>query len=170
MSNGLDFNQLVVRMGKVKLLDLDHGYSILATLNGVTGESSFKIEMTGEEIKAIYDALPSTLRTMIDEHKVLDSSATIETINDIEKSLRHMADIEIRDVKAVESYIAILATVAVIVVAVITIAYNSYTSDLPKTYEHRIANALTVLVESIYTKTNAIVPTEETQNIDTGAP
>lgn len=170
MSDGLDFNQLVVRMGKVKLLDLDNGYSILTILNGITGESSFKIEMTGEEIKVIYDSLPSALRMMIDERKVLDSSETIETINDIEKALRHMADIESRDVKAVESYIAIYATVAVMLIAIITVGYNSYTADLPKTYEHHIARSLTVLVDSIYDKTNVAAPAEDVPPVDTDAP
>lgn len=170
MSEGLDFNQLVVRLGKVKLLDLDHGFAIIAALNAVTGETSFKIEMTGEEMKAVYDGLPSALRTMIDERKVLDSSATIETINDIEKSLRHMAEIEVRDVKAVESYIAILASVAIVLVALVTVAYNTYTSDLPKNYEHRVAGILTTLVESIYTKQNHPAPEEDIPSNDTDAP
>lgn len=173
MSDGLDLNQLTVRMGEVKLLDLDYGYSIIAQLNTITGESTYKIEMTGNEMKLAYESLPSALRTQIDSVVLLDSAQAIETINDIEKSVRHMAEIEVRDVRAVESYMGVALTVIVAFCVIITIAYNSSTADIKPQYTRYVPNAITMLIENIYQRQQAPAPTEITHDIpvdnDTGA-
>ena len=150
MSGGLDINQLTVRMGEVKLLDLDFGYSIITKLNQLTGELTFKIEMTGNEMKLAFDALPSALRNIISAETLLDADQAVETINDIEKSVRHMAEIEVRDVRAVESYMGVALSVIVIFCVIITIAYNSSTADIKPQYTRYVPNAITMLIENIY--------------------
>lgn len=169
MSDGLDLNQLTIRMGEVKLLDLDYGYSIITKLNHMTGEQTFKIEMTGNEMKAVCDALPASLRDMINETVLLDSNQTMETINDIEKSLRHMAEIEERDVRAVESYLGVIISVMAGFCVAITVAYGTASADIKTQYTHYMSNAITMLIDNVYKRNQSNPAPIEAQN-DTGAP
>lgn len=168
MSDGLDLNQLAVRMGEVKLLDLDYGYSIISKLNHITGEDTFKIEMTGSQMRSAFEALPASLRGSIDVTTLLTSDQVVETINDIEKSVRHMSEIEDRDVRAVESYMGVAFMVICGFCMIITVAYSATVADIKIPYTNYMSNAITALIENVYSRNQSpkepttIAPTNDT--------
>lgn len=161
-ANEFDLTQLTIRMGQVKLLDLDGGYPILTKLNAASGDDSvFKIEMDGVAIKAAYDALPAMMRKELDKVCFFESQNELtDTLRDIDRTVKHMAEIADRDTQTVEAYISISMVLILILALMVHFTYNAATADVRMNYPRYFSNAISMLISNLYQKQNDPVPAD----------
>lgn len=157
----LDISQLAVRMSKVKLLDLDYGKQIVDALNtAMADEEIFKVEMDGVMILAVYTALPLASRRELDNTDILTAEQENDTIKDIEKNLKHLKELEVRDRGIVESYISIFSFIILAAAFGITLLYGVVTSDVRMHYPKYVSNAIELLIEDMYQRRNDPMPSD----------
>lgn len=147
----MDMTTLIARMGDVRLMDLDDGDLILKKLVEAVGgdERIFTIELTGNQLRDKYIALPVNVRTAIDAIAILDQQQWMSMLKDIQRITDNRVVLAQKDDDVIEAYLVNIVWMMVIAVAVTVMLYRCSTVDIKGSQDGIAKIALEHVVENI---------------------
>ena len=147
----LDITTLIAHMGDVRLMDLDDGDFIMKKLTeAVDGDDKiFTIDLTGNQIKDKYIALPASVRNVIDQVAILDQAQWRSMLKDIQRITDNRSVISQKNDDVIEAYLGSVVWMMVFAIITTVVLYRCSTLDVKGGQDGIAKMALEHLIDNI---------------------